>query len=221
MINPRLNILQDYRQSYLVNARTASGEAVLKLDRDCDGQARPEDGVLVTRETRQSDWRPVKNVAELDHILKSTPPKEKGHLLGLWRDQRNWLIQSPDGEVQSREVVTFAGPSRHEGWTLRVGTPRHRHSDDQWNTEKFHHMEEDLHYQYQVPESTGYYYTQVDPEQVKIGQIDTPAGPQAVFQEGRVISRCRVEQVTAFAQDGKNWVPMGFKDIEFRGVLDY
>lgn len=222
MINPRLNELQGYRTSYLVNAKTVTGEAVIKLDRDCDGQVSVDQPVLVVRDSAQAEgWRPLKNVSELSQFLETTKGKQRGQDLGLWRDKGRFFVTSADGKIQSREVTPMAGkPSGPSDWTLRGGQPRIPHADTVWSAEKFHHISEQLHDEYNVPEFTAYHYTKIDPDRVNVGITETPAGPVATFNEGQVVSRTHVEQVTCFARDGQNWVPMGFKDIDFRGVLD-
>lgn len=222
MIDTRINALLDHRTSFVVNAKTVAGEAVLKLDRDCDGQVAADEPVLVRRESASADtWKPVKNVGELAQWLETTPPRERSHTLGLWRDKRSFLVFAADGKVQNREVTPMAGePKAQHQWTLRGGKPRIPYADTVWTAEKFHHMDTQDHPQYKVPEFTAYYYTKIDPSCLKLATVDTPAGPVTAFQEGQVVSRTRVEQVTAFARDGQNWVPMSFKDHDFRGVLD-
>lgn len=222
MIDLNLNVLQGYRTSYIVNAKTAKGESVLKLDRDQDGQVPADEAVLVTRESSQSqEWKPVKDVAELKSFLEKTPSKERGQNLGLWRDRR-WLgIGKRDGVVQSKEVWAMAGQRQDQSqWTLRGGIPAQPHADTVWSQEHFHHMDQDKQPEYKVPESTAYYYTKIDPARVEVGTQDTPAGPVATFKEGQVVTHTHVEKVTCFAQDGGNWVPMGFKDSDYYGAYD-
>jgi hypothetical protein len=222
MINTRLNELQGYRTSYLVNAKTVAGEAVIKLDRDCDGQVARDEAVLVLRDSAQPEsWRPLKSVAELSQFLETTPEKLRGQNLGLWRDKGRFFLASADGKIQNREVTPIAGPpSSSADWTLRGGKPRVAHAETLWSTEKFHHMSEQMHDEYDVPEFTAYHYTKIDPARVNVASLETPAGTVATFNEGLVVSRTHVEQVTCFARDGQNWVPMGFKDMDFRGYLD-
>ncbi|MFN8606472.1 MAG: hypothetical protein U0931_03005 [Vulcanimicrobiota bacterium] len=220
MINPRLNELTGYRTSYLVNAKTVTGEAVLKLDRDCDGQVAAHEPVLVVRDSVDSkDWRPLKNVGDLKSFLETTPEKERGLRLGYWRDRRSFLIMPADGKIQNREVTTIGGPTK-EIPTLRGGKGLPKYAETLWNTERFSHITSKDHYEYKVPEYTAYHYVQVDPGQVRVGSQETPAGTVATLEEGQVISHTHVEQVTAFARDGNNWVPMAFKDRDFYGVLN-
>jgi len=220
MINPRLNELQGYRTSYLVNAKTVSGDAVLKLDRDCDGQVAADEPVLVIRDSADSkDWRPLKNVADFKSFLESTPEKERGERLGYWRDRRSFLVRPADGKIQKREVTTIGGPAR-EIPTLRGGKSIPKYADTLWSTERFSHITTKDHNEYPAVEFTAYHYTRIDPGQVRLGSAETPAGTVATFEEGQVINHTRVEQVTCFAADGHNFVPMGFKDTDFYGRLD-
>ncbi|MBN9417265.1 MAG: hypothetical protein J0I12_17600 [Candidatus Eremiobacteraeota bacterium] len=221
MINTRLNELQGYKTSYLVNAKTVSGEPVLKLDRDCDGQVGAHEPVLVIRDSRESDqWRPVKNVDDLKKFLEATPDKERGVCLGYWRDRRNFLFKAADGKIQSREVTTIGGPPK-ELPTLRGGKKVPPHAETLWNTEKFHSISTKEHYEHEgAIEYTAYHYTKVDPARLQIGTAETPAGTVATFEEPQVVSRTHVEQVTCFAKDGNHFVPMAFKDTDYTGYLD-
>lgn len=220
MINTRLNELQGYKTSYLVNAKTVSGEPVLKLDRDCDGQVGPHEPVLVIRDSKESDeWRPVKNVDDLKKFLEATPDKERGACLGYWRDRRNFVFKAADGKIQKREVTTIGGPPK-ELPTLRGGKKLPKYAETLWNTEKFHNITTKDHYEYDAVEYTAYHYTKVDPARVQIGTAETPAGTVATFEEPQVVSRTHVEQVTCFAKDGNNFVPMAFKDTDHVGYLD-
>lgn len=216
MIDTRMNALLDYRTSYLVNAKTCSGEAILKLDRDCDGQV-PQDAPALVRRVDEGGWAPIKSVQELATLLESTPAAQRGEQLGLWRDARNWFVLPADGKVQDHEVISLAGqkPSA-EQWTLRGGMPKTPHADEVWAAENFHSVAEENHREYNVPEWTAYYYTHIDPSKVFLGTVETPAGTVSTLKEGQVVCRTRVEQVTAYARDGQNWVPMGFRDFEFR-----
>lgn len=221
MMNPKLNLLQDFRQSYLVPGRSATGQPILQLDRDCDGQVSAKDPALVIRDSVDSPWRPVQSPEEVQTYLASSPLDTRGLNLGVWQDRKRWIFFSPDGQMQPKEVANIGGPPKSEQtWTLRGGTSRPPQAEQLWNTERFHHTETKDHYEYNVPEFTGYFYTKIDPARVSVTEVDTPNGPQAVLNEGQVISRARIEQVTCFARDGQNWVPMGFKDIDYRGVLD-
>lgn len=216
-MNARLNVLQGFRTSNLVSAQSAKGESVLKLDRDRDGRVDRHDPVLVLRDSVEAAWRPVKDADELKGFLEATPGRERGERLGLWRDARRWVIFSPDGDIQKREVFAIGGPPKDpSAWTLRGGTPRPRHAEDMWNQEKFHHLEEQLHEEYRVPECTAYFYVKTDPAQVNVGTVDG----QPTFNESLVVSRTHMEQVTCFGRDGNNYVPLGFKDVDYRGVLD-
>jgi len=222
MINTRLNELQGYKTSYLVNAKTVTGEPVLKLDRDCDGQVAANEPVLVVRDSAKPDsWRPLKNVADLAAFLESTPADKRGESLGYWRDKRSYLVRPADGKIQNREVTPIAGhDTGPKDYSLRGGKAIPAHADTLWSTEKFHHISTKDHAEYDVPEFTAYHYTKIDPARVNIGTAETPAGTVATFNEPQVVSRTHVEQVTCFARDGSNWVPMSFKDTDYRGYLD-
>lgn len=219
MIDTRLNALVGHRTSFVVNAKTVTGESVLKLDRDCDGQVSTAEPVLVLKEGET--WRPVRNVGELGEFLETTRGKERGLNLGLWRDARSWLVFAADGKIQDREVTPMSGhPRGPQDWTLRGGAPRIPHAETVWSTEHFHSMAQQEHEQIPATEYTAYYYTKIDPSCVSLGSAETPAGPVTTLKEGQVVSRTHVEQVTAYARDGAAIVPMAFKDWECQGALD-
>lgn len=221
MINTRLNELQGFKASYLVNAKTVTGDPVLKLDRDCDGQVAAHEPVLVVRDSSKSEsWRPLKNVDDLKKFLEATPAKERGECLGYWRDKRSYVFKAADGKIQNREVTTIGGPPK-EMPTLRGGNKLPKFAETLWNTEKFHNISTKDHYEHEgAVEYTAYHYTKVDPARIQIGSAETPAGTVATFEEPQVVSRTHVEQVTCFARDGNNWVPMSFKDTDYVGYLD-
>ena len=220
MINTRLNELQGYKTSYLVNAKTVSGEPVLKLDRDCDGQVAAHEPVLVVREDSKSDaWRPLKSVDDLKKFLEATPAKERGQCLGYWRDRRSYLIKAADGKIQNHEVTTIGGPAK-EIPTLRGGKKLPKHAETLWNTEKFQESRAKDPPKQDAVEHAAYPYHKVDRGRVQSGSAETPAGTVATFEEPQVVSRTHVEQVTCFARDGNNWVPMAFKDTDYVGYLD-
>lgn len=221
MIDLGLNVQRNIRTSFLVNARTAQGESVLKLDRDCDGQVDRRDPVLVMRDnTEEANWRPVKNVGELGKFLETTVASERGQKLGLWYDRRQWVVGKPNGKIENREVAAIGGPpERPEDWTLRGGKRPVAHAEDLWNTDKFFGMAEKNHPEHDAPQYTAYYYTRVDPAKVHLGTAETPAGPVTTWNEPQVGSRTHVEEVTSYAQDGPHWVPMAVKEYDYTGVL--
>lgn len=219
MIDTRLNAIVGQRTSFVVNARTSTGEPVLKLDRDCDGQVATHEPALVLQDGES--WRPVRDVGELKQFLETTRGRERGLKLGLWRDARSWCFFAPDGKVQEKEVTPMSGHPRADGdWTLRGGTPSIPHAETVWSAEQFHSIAEEPHEQIPATEYTAFYYTKVDPDCVSLGSAETPAGPVTSFREGLRVSRTHVEQVTAFGRDGAHWVPLGFKDWDCQGALD-
>lgn len=189
MIYPNLGSRQGEATSWIVNARTAKGAPVLKLDRDCDGQVKPEDPALVLRTGEgKNDWRPVANLAELKTALAS---KDAGSQLGLWTDKRSFLVFPKDGKVQGKEVQPLA---------------------DLWNANRFSHVEADSVKRYGgAAEYTGYFYVKTDAANVKVDSAETPAGPVPTLVEPNITNKVNVDHVTLFVQDGSNWVPMSQK----------
>ena len=221
MIDPRLNVLQGYKTSYIVNAKTVSGDSVLKLDRDRDGQVAAQEPALVMKDSSQPEgWRPVKSVAELSQFLEATPAKQRATDLGLWRDARRFLVVPADGRLQKSEVTPMGGHPVDKTWSLRGGTAKIPHAESVWSAEKFHSISETMHDDYDVPEYTSYHYVKTDPARVHVATEETPAGTVSTFNESQVITHTHVEQVTCFARDGQHWVPMGFKDTDYRGAFD-
>ncbi len=188
MIGSRIGDQVGTRTSHLVASKSVTGEPVVRLDRNCDDKDTRWDSALVTRVNGHADWKPVKNVAELESFLQSASPEDKRDNLGLWKDKREWVFWSPDGQIQPREVKSMMDVNLYDKATLhsRAEEPDPVHGG---------------------PLIDAAYYVRVDPgvTTVKDGKYEEPI----------VVSDSYVTRTTEWAQDGKYWIPMGFKTSEF------
>lgn len=93
----------------LVVAPAANGEAVVKPCKPDSFIPVSDHLALVHRPDAESDWQPVRSLAQFQEIVSNTPAEQRGHNLGLWTDRRSFLIVGKrDGIPQNREVQSFA-----------------------------------------------------------------------------------------------------------------
>lgn len=106
----------------LVVAPSANGEPVLKPCNP-DGFVPQSDNVaLAHRPNAESEWQPIRSVAQFQEIVKSTPADQLGQNLGVWTDKKKfWIFGSRDGVPQNREVQTFA--DRWQGMQHTITRP--------------------------------------------------------------------------------------------------
>lgn len=106
----------------LVVAPSANGEPVLKPCNP-DGFVPQNDHVaLAHRANAESEWQPVRSLAQFQEIVKNTPAEQLGQNLGVWTDKKSfWIFGSRDGVPQNSEVQTFA--DRWQGMQHTITRP--------------------------------------------------------------------------------------------------
>jgi len=106
----------------LVVANAANGEPVVKPCRPDSFVPVSDHVALAHRQSSESDWQPVRSLAQFQDIVKNTPAEQLGHNLGVWTDKRKYVIfGSRDGVPQNREVQTFQ--QRWDGMQTTVTRP--------------------------------------------------------------------------------------------------
>lgn len=176
------------RTSHLVQSKSVTGEPVVRLDRNCDDKDTRWDSALVTRVNQHADWKPVRNVAELETFLASASEDDKRNNLGQWKDKREWVFWSPDGQIQPREVKTM--------WEVNL-----------YDKARLHSRAEEPDPVHGGPLIDAAYYVRLDP--------GTAAVKDGKYEEQIVVSDSYITRTTEWAKDGPHWIPMGFKHSEF------
>ena len=93
----------------LVVANAANGEPVVKPCQPDSFVPLSEHLALAHRPDGESPWQPVRSLAQLQEIVKSSPADQLGQNLGLWSDKKSFFVFGKrDGLPQNREVQTFA-----------------------------------------------------------------------------------------------------------------
>ena len=106
----------------LVVAPSANGEPVVKPCLSDSFIPANANVALAHRPNAESEWQPVRSVAQFQEIVKNTPADQLGQTLGVWTDKKSFYIfGSRDGVPQNREVQTFA--DRWQGMQTTVTRP--------------------------------------------------------------------------------------------------
>ncbi|MBS2037804.1 hypothetical protein JST97_22660 [bacterium] len=93
----------------LVVASAANGEPVVKPCKPDSFIPVSDHVALAHRPNAESDWQPVRSLAQFQEIVKNTPAEQLGQNLGVWTDKRSFFIFGKrDGLPQNREVQSFA-----------------------------------------------------------------------------------------------------------------
>lgn len=93
----------------VVVAPSANGEPVLKPCQPDGFIPQNDDVALAYRANAESEWQPIRSVAQFQEIVKSTPPEQLGQNLGVWTDRKSfYVVGSRDGVPQNSEVQPFA-----------------------------------------------------------------------------------------------------------------
>jgi hypothetical protein len=106
----------------LVVAPSANGESVLKPCLSDSFIPENANVALAHRANADSEWQPVRSVAQFQELVQNTPADQLGQNLGVWTDKRSfYLFGSRDGVPQNREVQTFG--ERWQGMQTTVTRP--------------------------------------------------------------------------------------------------
>ena len=109
-------------QTGLVVAPSANGEPVLKPCLPDSFIPQNANQALAHRPNAESDWQPVRSVAQLQEIVKSTPADQLGQNLGVWSDKKTFYIFGKrDGVPQNSEVKSFG--DRWQGMQTVITRP--------------------------------------------------------------------------------------------------
>lgn len=93
----------------VVVAPSANGEPVLKPCRPDSFIPQNDNMALAHRTNAESEWQPIRSVAQFQEIVKNTPVEQLGQNLGVWTDKKSfYVVGKPDGVPQNSEVQTFA-----------------------------------------------------------------------------------------------------------------
>ena len=180
------------KTSHLIQSKSVTGEPVVRVDRNCDDKDTRWDSALVTRVNSHADWKPVRNVAELEAFLSTASEKDKRDNLGQWKDKREWVFWSPDGQIQPREVKSMMDVHLMEKARLhsRAEEPCPTHGG---------------------PLIDAGYYVRRDPGQTNV----THENGTVLYNEPVVVSDSYICKTVEWSKDGPHWIPMGFKHSEF------
>ena len=106
----------------LVVANAANGEPVVKPCKADTFIPISDHLAIAHRSNAESDWQPVRSLAQFQDIVKNTPAEQLGQNLGVWTDKKSfWIFGKRDGLPQNSEVKTFS--QRWDGMQTTITRP--------------------------------------------------------------------------------------------------